>query len=357
MFVFLSIIAVVLSLVLVVGVHEAGHAIVARFFHIKIKRISIGFGRPFLMWRTRSQIELVWAVWPIGGYVQLLNTRNAPVPVEEYPFCFDKKPKSVRFLVLIAGVVANMVMAWLMLVLLFLVGYQQRVPVIASIVVPSIAASAGLQSDDKILSIRAHPVASWEDAGAELLMAWGERGVPIVVSSKLGKPRALTLDLTHWQAGPVRSLLLVLGIKPYSGSQYIVHVAGETLPSACLHALSRFGALTILFFGVLKQLLTGVLPFSLLLGPVGVFTLMVGSFLQGLAVFLYFIASFSLSVAFFNLFPFPGLDGGSLWYLLMEKIRGKPVSVAFEVLLSRLIMIAFCLVLVQLLLNDLQRYG
>lgn len=357
MFVFLSMIAVVLSLVLVVGVHEAGHAIAARFFHIKIKRISIGFGRPFLMWRTRSQIEWVWAVWPIGGYVQLLNTRNAPVPVEEYPFCFDKKPKSVRFLVLIAGVAANMVMAWLMLVLLFLVGYQQKIPVIASVVTPSIAASAGLQSDDTIVSISGHPVASWEDVGAELLMAWGERRVPVVVSSNLKKPRALSLDLTHLQKGQVRSLLLVLGITPYTGGQYVVHVAGETLLSACLHAFSRVGALTILFFVVLKQLLTGVLPFSLLLGPVGVFKLMVGSFLQGLAVFLYFIASFSLSVAFFNLFPFPGLDGGSLFYLFLEKVRGKPLSVAFELLLSRLIMIAFCLVLVQLLMNDLQRYG
>ena len=82
---------------------------------------------------------------------------------------------------------------------------------------------------------------------------------------------------------------------------------------------------------------------------------MVASFLQGLVVFLYFISSLSFAVALINLFPIPGLDGGSIMYALIEKIRGKPVSVGMEVLLHRLIFIVFCLVLVQLLLNDLQR--
>ena len=118
--------AVILSVLLVVGVHEAGHALAARLFHITIKRISIGFGRPLFTWRTRSGVEWVWALWPLGGYVHLLNTRNTMVSPEDYAFCFDKKPIGTRCIVLLSGIFANLLMAWLALVLLYSVGYQQR---------------------------------------------------------------------------------------------------------------------------------------------------------------------------------------------------------------------------------------
>ena len=76
---------------------------------------------------------------------------------------------------------------------------------------------------------------------------------------------------------------------------------------------------------------------------------------QGVVVFIFFIASFSLAVAVVNLFPVPGLDGGSILYSIIEKIRGKPMSVALEVLIYQLMFIAFCLLLVHLVTNDLTR--
>ena len=109
------------------------------------------------------------------------------------------------------------------------------------------------------------------------------------------------------------------------------------------------------FIMILKQLFSGVIPFAILLGPLGVFAASVVSLTQGMAVFFYFIASLSLAVALVNLFPIPGLDGGSILYALIEKVRGKPISVAMEVLLHRLMVIIFCLILFQLLMNDLTR--
>jgi len=107
---------------------------------------------------------------------------------------------------------------------------------------------------------------------------------------------------------------------------------------------------------VLKQVLSGTVPFLLLLGPLGLLMTMVHSFLQGLAVFLYFIANLNLAVAIVNLLPLPGLDGGAIVYTCIEKIRGKPISVALEVLLHRLAMIALCVLFIQLIMNDVQRY-
>ena len=65
-----------------------------------------------------------------------------------------------------------------------------------------------------------------------------------------------------------------------------------------------------------------------------------------------FLALLSIAVGVVNILPIPGLDGGALLYLALEKIRGKPLSIAMEVLLYRLAMIVFCLVMVQLMLND-----
>jgi regulator of sigma E protease len=62
----LAIIAIILTLVLVVGIHEGGHALVARIFQVKIKKISIGFGKPLLLWRSKSGCEWIWALFPLG---------------------------------------------------------------------------------------------------------------------------------------------------------------------------------------------------------------------------------------------------------------------------------------------------
>lgn len=61
---FLAIIAIILTLILVVGIHEGGHALAGRIFAVKIKKISIGFGKPLLTWQSRSGCEWVWAFFP-----------------------------------------------------------------------------------------------------------------------------------------------------------------------------------------------------------------------------------------------------------------------------------------------------
>lgn len=354
MFVALSLFAVMLSLLLVVGLHEAGHAFVAFIFKIKIKKISIGFGKALLGWRGKNGCQWVWAWWPLGGYVQLLNSRIEPVSPNDYAFSFDKKPIWVRCIVLLSGALANILTAWLALVLMCLLGYQQTAPVIATIEVPSIAASAGLVAGDRIEQVRGLSVASWREVGMQLIMALGHGEVDVIVENKAGVKHQVQLDLAQWHGK--KSLLGAIGIYPDLSVKHQYQVIGLSWWAACQHAFLQLMNLLYFFLVMLKQLLTGVIPFVVLLGPLGLFSTMVGTFLQGLSVYLYFITSLSLAVALINLLPVPGLDGGSIVYAFVEKIRGKPVSVGMEILLHRLVFIAFCLILVQLLLNDAQRY-
>ncbi len=324
---------------------------------IKIKKISIGFGKALLSWRGKNGCQWIWARWPVGGYVQLLNSRIEPVSPSDDTYSFDKKSVWVRCVVLLSGAIANLLTAWFALVFMLMLGYQQMVPIIANIQIPSVASKAGLVEGDRIRNVAGQPVASWQEVGMQLIMALGHEGVDVVVDNVAGVRHQVHFDLAQWRYSYGKeSLLAVLGIKPDLSAKNKYQVVGLSWWTACQHAFYQMIGLLYFFLVVLKQLLTGVIPFAVLLGPLGVFTVMVSSFIQGLAVFLYFIASLSLAVAVINLLPVPGLDGGSILYALIEKIRGKPVSIGMEILLHRLIFIAFCLILVQLLLNDAHRY-
>ncbi len=348
--------AILLTLILVVGLHEAGHALAARMIHVKIKRVSIGFGKPLIQWTSQSGCEWVWAIWPLGGYVELLNSRITPVPPSQHKHCFDKKPVAARLFVLIAGVLANLITAWVFFVIISLIGIQYQSPQIEAVQPSSISAQAGMLPGDQILEIGGKSTRSWQEVGMGLIVNWGEKDVTIRVKQASGELKDIDLNLSQIKfSGKENSLLSSLGISPSRSSAKGV-LRASTFMGAVHQSNQIIRDILYFFVMVLKQLFSGVIPFSALLGPVGLFAASVASLTQGVVMFMYFIATFSLAVGFINLMPIPGLDGGSIVYAIIEKIRGKPVSVAMEVLLHRLALIAFCVLLVNLLMNDLQRF-
>lgn len=348
----LALFAIIATLVLVVGIHELGHALAARCFKIPIKRISIGFGKPLIQWSSASGIEWRVGMWPLGGYVHLANSRISPVAPEDLPFAFDRQPIRVRLVVLLSGVLANLLVAVLGLVLVYSLGMSQRVPLIKQVIPNSIANQAGFKNGDELQSINESLTRSWEDAGRVLVGVWGQTMVPVTVVRD-GTIHRLSLDLS--QQGIKGSLLTQIGWVP-----------DLKCPTVIIKSASVFGAVTLsfqtisemlyFFMMILVQLVKGVIPFSVLAGPIGLFSMSIVTLGQGVVVFSYFIAILSLAVAFVNLAPIPGLDGGGVVYTLIEAWRGRPVSVALEVLLFRLVCIAMALLLVQLILNDLNHW-
>ncbi len=357
MTIILAFIAIILSLILVVGIHEAGHALSATFFGVKIERISIGFGKPLYTWTRKSGIEWVWAKWPLGGYVTLLNNRIAPVPIQDYSQCFDKKPVMARIIILASGALANLIVAWIALVLMFVLGYTQHPAIVHDVIPKSIAAHAGLTSGDKIIGVANADTPAWREVGMGIIMHLGADSIPLLIQKKSGLLYHTQINLKNWQYAPKeKSLLAGLGITLDRSNIEEEDTAGVSLIKANQLAYYKIKYLITFFLMMIKQLCSGVIPLTLLLGPVGLFKAMADSFLEGVSIFSYFIATLSLAVAVANLLPIPGLDGGSIVYSLLEKIRGKPLSVAFEVLLYQLACIAFCLLLVQLIINDLERF-
>lgn len=153
--------------------------------------------------------------FPLGGYVQLENTRISPVKPAKYAGCFDKKPIWQRILILLAGAAANLITAWFAFVIVFSIGLSYHFPEIKDVQANSTAAQAGMLPGDRFVSMGGHATPTWSDVGMQLVILWGKKDIPVVLSRSDGKEANAVLDLSHVQfRGAKLSLLAQLGIEP-----------------------------------------------------------------------------------------------------------------------------------------------
>src|SRR5579862_8973537 len=163
----------VVAVGLLVTVHEFGHFWVARRLGFKVLRFSVGFGRPLLTHVGGvDRTEYVVAAIPLGGYVKLLDEREAPVAPHELARSFTRRPPWQRIVVLLAGPTFNILFAVLLLAGMFWVnGIDETRPKIGDVSADSIAARAGLKSGDEITSVDGVRVEGQRDVVLGLLDA------------------------------------------------------------------------------------------------------------------------------------------------------------------------------------------
>lgn len=166
---FISIIYSALAFVAAIGtlvtIHEFGHYWVARLCGVKVLRFSVGFGKP--LWTKKAgpdQTEYVLAAIPLGGYVKMLDEREGEVAKEDIGRAFNRQPVTKRFAIVLAGPAFNFIFAILAYSVMFMGGVNGIKPYIGDVGSPSIAYSAGVQTEDLILSINGVETLSWEKA-------------------------------------------------------------------------------------------------------------------------------------------------------------------------------------------------
>ncbi len=136
----------VLALGLLILVHELGHYLVARWCGVKVLRFSIGFGKPLLVRRAGAdRTEWALAAFPLGGYVKMLDEREAPVAPAELHRAFNRQSVYRRFAIVAAGPLANFLLAIVLYWGLFVAGTEELQPRVALAQPSSIAATAGLR--------------------------------------------------------------------------------------------------------------------------------------------------------------------------------------------------------------------
>ncbi|MBS1171602.1 MAG: rseP, partial [Proteobacteria bacterium] len=122
-----------LALGILIVVHEFGHYLVARLCGIKVLRFSVGFGKPLLVRHAGpDRTEWVLAAFPLGGYVKMLDEREAPVAAEELPRAFNRQPVAKRFAVVAAGPIANFLLAIVFYWGLYVYGVEELRPILAA---------------------------------------------------------------------------------------------------------------------------------------------------------------------------------------------------------------------------------
>ena len=155
---------------LLVFVHEWGHFLAARLCGVKVLRFSIGFGR-VLISRKWGETQWTLSALPLGGYVKMLDGRENPVPVEELPRAFDRQPVLKRMFIVVAGPLANFILAILLYWILYMHGVPDLKPVLGAPAPSSVAAMAGIQSGETVMAFDQQAIASWSELRMALLEA------------------------------------------------------------------------------------------------------------------------------------------------------------------------------------------
>ena len=186
----------IVSLGVLVTFHEFGHYWVARRCGVRVLRFSVGFGTPLWRRTNRDGTEFVVAALPLGGYVKMLDEREGEVPTEQLPEAFTRKSVWQRFAIVAAGPGFNLILAVLLLWVMFVVGKGDYLPIVGR--ASDAAQQAGLQQDDRILSIDGQPIETWTHVGMALGTAvMDRRSVPVVLSDPAGRTRTTQLDLSQ----------------------------------------------------------------------------------------------------------------------------------------------------------------
>ena len=160
----ITLLAFVLAIALLVVFHEFGHYWVARRCGVKVLRFSVGFGKVIYSKRfANSDTEWVISTVPLGGYVKMLDEREEEVAPRDLPYAFNRKPVLQRMAIVVAGPLANLLLAIVLYWGLFVHGVPGLKPVLGDVPQGTPAAVARMQSNETILRIDGEPVPSWQE--------------------------------------------------------------------------------------------------------------------------------------------------------------------------------------------------
>ncbi|MBC7756363.1 MAG: RIP metalloprotease RseP [Bdellovibrio sp.] len=241
----MTIIAFVVTIGILVTIHEFGHFQVARWCNVKVLRFSVGFGKPlFTKVFGKDKTEFILAAIPLGGFVKMLDERELEAERAESPQAphfqysqadltraFNRQAVWKRMLIVSAGPAANLLLAIALYWLLFMQGVAGVKPIIGEIEPNSAANIASLRSGELVKSIHGEPVKSWQDARWVLLKQSLERpSVEMEVLNTNNELLRLTITFTGINQDSEVDILKRLGIA--EAQPAVAAVISEVLPNS-----------------------------------------------------------------------------------------------------------------------------
>lgn len=334
-------------------VHEFGHCLAALRCGVKVEQFSIGFG-PVLLKRTIHGILCSISLIPLGGYVKLSGDSREDATGAEHEFL--SKAVYKRAWVIAAGPLLNYLLAFLVFWFVFSVGFPMQKSVVGEVLKGYPAETAGIQTGDAIVKINDTPIRYWSEltttvytlqSGTPLKITLMRNGIEKVVYLRT---MSTTLD------GPLeKKKVSVIGVMPSMGEREIIRYNPFI---AFFKGFQHTLSLSSMTVKGLAMMATGKVSFrESMTGPIGIYYITTQAAKAGILALLNFLGVLSLSLAIFNLIPFPVLDGGHLFFLLVERIRGRPLSGRVETMLTQFGISVLVLLVVFILYNDIIRFG
>lgn len=349
-------------LVVLVLVHEFGHFISARKIGVKVEEFAFGFP-PRLFGIKRGETLYSFNLLPLGGFVRIFGENKT---VSDDPKNFASRSIVERGIILFGGVFFNLVLAYIIFTLLLIVGLptektdlvwgervQNPAVTIVGVFPESPAQISGIAEGDRILKLLAPGgnelsptqtiqvkefAQTYRGEEIEIILMRGDRQV----TARPNLPGESEDDLFLGIAMSVIGIVKVPWyIAPWSGFEMTVDMFGRTASG---------------FFTIIKSLFSGGDAGQYVAGPIGIFSLVDATLTFGLSYLLSLVALLSLTLAFINLIPFPGLDGGRLFFLVIEGIRRRPINEKANMLIHASGFILLLLLMAIITYYDIARF-
>ncbi|MFY9590128.1 RIP metalloprotease RseP [Rickettsia endosymbiont of Halotydeus destructor] len=320
----LSIFGFILTISILVFIHELGHYLAARFFGVKVEEFSIGFGKELIGITDKRGVRWKICLLPLGGYVKIYGYDQSLLDKTKAinnEVAFFAKSCLARFLIVAAGPMINYLLAIIIFTgFYFCIGKIEIPAVIAEIVTSSPAEKAGLQENDKIIKINNKIVKDFSDVQNEILINQN-RPANLLIQRK---EEELNISITpeeisssSKQSSKIKRFYLGIMAKGEP-----IHIKINIF-SSIVEATSDTIDFSILTLKAFAQMILGQRSLNEIGGPVKIAKESGKSLAQGADAFLWFMAMLSINLGLLNLLPIPVLDGGHLIFITYEAITGK----------------------------------
>ncbi len=340
---------------LLIFVHEWGHFLACRLSGVGVEKFSIGFGPELMAWQGReTRYSVSW--FPFGGYVKPQGESYDVVAkrgrMDERDYLAASVPK--RFFILVAGVAMNYLLAYGLFVWMLTMGHPVLTATIGGLKAGYPAEASGLRAGDRVSALNGVSVSDWQDLTMKIMET---NGTTLQFSiERSGREKLIRvepkLEEGHDIFGQPRRVPKI-GILPsneYSVERY-------EFEEALQKAWDLEWRLTTLTYEALWRLATGQLSLKTVSGPIGIMALAGSAAKVGVPALLQLTAVLSVSLAVINLLPIPALDGGHVFFLLLEVVFRKPVNPSFQDRVTQFGFYFLMALMVLVVYNDLANLG
>ena len=348
----INIISVIVLLGILVFVHELGHFLVAKWSGVGVLKFSLGFG-PRLIGRKFGETEYLISMIPLGGYVKMLGeSEEDELSPEDEERSFQKQPVLKRIGIVAAGPLFNFLFA----IIVFAIIYSFGVPVLTSrigdVQEGGAAFKAGIQKGDNILAIDGKEISRW-----------GE------LADAISKSNGKELNFTVERNNKVHDIYIRPGlakVKNIFGEEIESYKLGVIASSetviervnpfrAFLEGVAQTWWFTKLTYLTVVKIVQRVVSPKNLGGPI-LIAQMSGEYAKrGIIPFMFFMAILSINLGVLNLLPIPVLDGGHLFFYLIEVVTGKEVNIKWREMAQQVGFFLLIMLMVFVFYNDIAR--